>query len=291
MSYLKEKTIFIGPHVHFSGNFERLIDLHKLTGCNLFQIFRKSNDKLKNIEKFKKYAQKHNIKIVVHSSYTSNIASNWDKNTYWMLTLEEEVAFAHKIGAFGLVIHFGKSIELKMPDAYNNMFTAITYLHHKTIDMANVKLILETSAGQGSEMCSNFDDLVYFYNKFKINQELYDRIKICIDTCHIFSAGYDVRSYKHIHEYLKLFNQKIGISNLILVHLNDSKTPLGGKLDRHDVLGKGYIGAKGILELFKFFATYNVPMVIETYQNYNDEIKFLIDAIDDINNKKYKLLT
>jgi deoxyribonuclease-4 len=281
--------MYIGPHIHFSGDFKRLIDLHKLTGCTLFQIFRKSDNKIKNLDLFLKYINKHDIKVVVHSSYSSNIAANWDKNTYWMLTLEEEVSFCNKVGAFGLVIHFGKSMELKIADGYNNMFTSLIYLHHKTLNMLNVKLILETPAGQGTEMCSHFDDLVYFYNKFKINDEIYNRIKLCIDTCHIFSAGYDVRTYKYIREYLKLFNQKIGISNLVLVHLNDSKTPLGGQLDRHEILGKGYIGKKGMLSLFKFFEYYDIPMVIETYRNYVEEVKFLLQDKEK-NDNKYKLL-
>lgn len=273
--------MYIGPHIHFRGDFDKLIDIHKSTNCNLFQIFRKPDNKLKNLDKFLSYAKKHDIKMVVHSSYSSNIASAWDENTYWILNLQDEVEFANKVGAFGVVIHFGKSMDLKIPDAYNNMFTSLTYLHHQTSNFTNVKLILETPAGQGTEMCSDFDDLQRFYNKFKINEEIYNRIKLCIDTCHIFSAGYDLRSHKRIKEYLKIFNQKIGISNLILMHLNDSRTPLGGKLDRHEVLGSGYIGSKALVIIFQFCKKYEIPMVIETYRNYKKEVKFLLTSKED----------
>jgi len=268
----------LGPHVHFKGDFDRLIEIHKSTGASLFQVFRKPLNTLKNLDKFSLYAKQNNIKLVVHSSYSANIATNWDKNTYWILNLEDEIEFAHHIGAFGVVIHFGKSMTLKLPDSYNNMFTSLTYLHHKTSHLQDVKMILETSAGQGTEMCSNFEDLQKFYNKFKVNEEMYNRIKLCIDTCHIFAAGYDLRTKKNVKEYLHMFNKQIGINNIILVHLNDSKTPLGGKLDRHEILGKGYIGKIGLLAFFKFCVKHDIPMVIETYRNYKDEIKFLINT-------------
>lgn len=273
--------MYIGPHLHFSGDFNKLIEVHRLTGCNLFQIFRKNDKKIKHLEVFREYADKHDIKLVVHSSYTSNIAANWDENTYWILNLEDEIEFAHKVGAFGIVIHFGKSMELLLQDCYNNMFTSLIYLHNKTKHLSDVKLILETSAGQGTEMCYNFEDLQHFYNKFKIDNEVYDRIKLCIDTCHIFSAGYDIKEKSKLEEYLRDFDQKIGISNLCLVHLNDSKTPLGGRLDRHDILGKGYIGKKGLLRFFEFCKKHNIPMVIETYSRYKEEVKFLLRDKDD----------
>jgi len=274
-------AFYMGPHVHFQGDFNTLIDIHKLSGNNFFQIFRKNEEKVKNLDKFLIYAKKKDIKLVVHASYTNNIAEKWDQNSFWIINLIDEIEFANKVGAFGIVIHFGKSMQIKISEAYNNMFTCLIYLHNQTLGMKNVKLILETPAGQGTEMCSKFEDLQYFYNKFKINPEIYDRVKLCIDTCHIFAAGYNIKVKKVMKEYLKNFDKTIGISNLVLVHLNDSRSPLNGKLDRHEILGKGYIGKNGIIHFFKFCKKYNVPMIIETYSIYKKEIEFLLKSIED----------
>lgn len=210
------------------------------------------------------------ISIVLHASYNINLSSNWDENSWWIVNIINEINYASEIGAYCIVVHFGKKKELSLATAYNNMYSALLYVCNKTKD-TNVKIALETTSGQGSEMCSKIEDLAYFYKKFNN-----PRIKICIDTCHIFQAGYDIRNKQSIKLYMDTFNELIGINNIILVHLNDSKLDIGCLKDRHANIGKGYIGLSGILEIARFCVKKNIPMILETpNKGYKTEIQLI----------------
>lgn len=267
---------YIGPHIDFSGDFEILIDFHKKLKNNLFQIFRIPDKRIKNLEKFKKYIKKNDIKIFVHASYTINLAADWLTNYSAMLFIDE-IQFANKIGATGIVVHFGKyKQEMTKSQAINNMFTSLLTVHKKTKNLP-IKILLETPAGQGTELCYDINDLAAFYKKIKDVPGLNNRIGICVDTCHIFSAGYDLVKKKDVVKYLHKFDELIGITNLWLVHLNDSKVARGARVDRHAPIGKGYIGIRGLKKFYKICTKkYNVPIVIETYLDYDKEILELV---------------
>ena len=141
------------------------------------------------------------MKVVVHSTYLINLARKWDEYSWWIKNLILEIQYANMIGAFGVVIHLGKKLNLSIEEAYNNMYTAIIYILNKTMSLDNVSLILETSSGQGSELCYNLNDLSHFYKKFSINKNIYKRINICIDSCHIYSAGYDISSKSKVKNF------------------------------------------------------------------------------------------
>jgi deoxyribonuclease-4 len=283
---------YIGSHIslHNFINFdnpyiESAKYLNKYYG-NIFGIMlnlgnKKLTDK-KILTDCKKYIRKHDIKIVVHSSYIYNIAQDWDQYSSWILSLKQEIKCAYKMGAFCVIIHFGKHKLLNKNIAYNNMFTSLVYIHNATFKYKKVKILLETTAGQGTEMCYLFDDLVYFYNKFKKshNSDLRKRIKLCVDTCHIFAAGYDISSKDKILQYFNNFNKYIGIKNIKLIHLNDSKGGLGSKLDRHQELGKGHIGKENLLLISKICTNNNIPIIVETPNNaFKKEIPLILNYI------------
>ena len=125
------------------------------------------------------------------------------------------------------------------------MFSSILYILNQTEKYKDVYFIIETSSGQGSETLTKLEDLAHFINKFK-NTKYENRIKLCIDTCHIFAAGYDIRDKNKFNEFIKLFDKLIGLDKVILVHLNDSKEDLNSHKDRHESIGKGKIGSKRI---------------------------------------------
>ena len=158
------------------------------------------------------------------------------------------------------------------------MFTSIIHLVNKTREYSSVKIFLETTAGQGTEMCYKLDDLAYFYNKFlRCDKFIKDRVKLCLDTCHIFAAGYDIKTKSSIKKYLKKFNKLIGIKHINLIHLNDSKCDIGCRVDRHENIGNGYIGLSGLKMIFKYFKKLNIPIILETPNNgYQTEIKLLL---------------
>ena len=100
------------------------------------------------------------------------------------------------------------------------------------------------------------------------NKHISDKIGICVDTCHIFNAGYDLNTLKDVSNYIKEFDQKIGIKHIKLIHLNNSKTDLGSNIDRHDNLEKGKIKIEGIKEVIKFCKKLDIPIILETPDEY-----------------------
>lgn len=278
-------TIYFGAHIGVSKSLLNDVKHLKESGGNLLQIMLTvqgykliDEDKASILLKLKEYVDKNNMKIVIHSSYTHNLAREWDNHSWWIKAMELEIKYAHMLGAIGLVVHFGKSLDIPISQAYNNMYTSIIHLHNITKEYKSVKILLETSTGQGSEMCYKLEDLAHFYRKFSgnNNSEIKNRVKLCIDTCHIFAAGYNVITPDDIKRYLEEFDELIGIKYVQLIHLNDSKAGLGEKLDRHENIGKGKIGYGGLKYIFDYFTKLDIPIILETPGcNYAKEIKLL----------------
>jgi deoxyribonuclease-4 len=271
-----------GAHIDSNINNiqDEIIMINEYNG-NLVQFFVNSKFNTKNYEKIKNDLDNYNIKLVIHASYTINIARDWTEHSWWLKQLYLEIELAEYLGAFGIVIHLGKQLKLSTEEGLNNMYTSLLHIYNKTKDF-NIKIFLETSTGQGSEMCYKLEDFAYFFNKFiKINNITKDKFRICLDTCHIFQAGYDISNKKNINKYMNDFERLIGIKYIGLVHLNDSKNELGSKLDRHESLGDGYIGLDAIKYISKFFFNINVPIILETRQDkIKEELKLLLDLSD-----------
>lgn len=277
---------YFGTHINSYKNLIDAVEKIKSVGGNLIQIFLSKPDKSLDMEKdqmlkFKQYLKKNNIMIIIHSSYTHNIASDWDKHSWWIKNLELELFYAHKLGASALVLHLGKYLELSQEEAFNNMYTCLVYIHNRTKEYKNIKILLETSSGQGTEMCYRLEELSRFFKKFSKNdnKELKDRIKLCVDTCHIFAAGYNLKTETDVKLYLEAFNELIGINNIYLIHLNDSVVDVGCRRDRHENIGKGFIGLDGLTYFFNYFKRLKVPIVLETPSaGYIYEIPLLLNS-------------
>jgi deoxyribonuclease-4 len=230
---------------------------------NVIQFFLTNDIFYNDLLVLKKYIQKNGIIGFVHSSYTINIANIWDEYSIWVNLLIKEIKIAHLLGLKGIILHIGKQLKLDKNNAYNNMYSSLLYIHTSTIKY-NIKIILETPAGIGTEMCFMLEDFAYFYNKFKINNELKNRIKICIDTCHIFVSGYNISNKKGINLYLNKFDKLIGIDNIYAIHLNDSVYKCGSRKDMHANIGDGYIGKNALLKFAEFFINKQIPIILET---------------------------
>ena len=159
-------------------------------------------------------------------------------------------------------------MELTKEEAYNNMYTALLYVHEKTKQYLNTKILLETSSGQGSELCFKLNAFAHFFKKISkhSNKEIKNRFGICLDTCHIFASGYDIRNKNTVTIFLDTFEEMIGLKHIKLIHLNDSKNNIGSLLDRHESINKGYIG-KGLIHIIRFFKKINIPIILETPNN------------------------
>lgn len=269
---------YLGADIGYYDDLNLAKTVIKKYGGNIIQIFIIPGKKY--ISMYNNYTKNDvdsSIKIVVHASYTYNFCRVWDEYSWWIKSFQDDVLKACALGAEYIVLHFGKSLGMKKEEAYNNMYTSLLYLHDH-LSSCNIQILLETPAGQGSEICSSIDDLAHFYHKIRKspNKSFRNRVKICLDTCHVYAAGY-MENVKGITDYFKEFNTKIGINNIKLVHLNDSKVKFGYKVDRHAGLGDGYIGIKNIVTLYNFFKDINIPIILETPgESYRKEIKKLL---------------
>ena len=260
-------------------------ELNKYKKLKCLQLFVNINPKYKSIyDSFKSLVADNKTNLIVHLSYTINIANTWDEYSWWITQLIMEIKLANHIGAKYAVLHLGKSLDIDLKLALNNMYSTLLYVAMQ-IDKLDIKILLETSSGQGSEMCITLDELSKFINKLlnNNNNKIVERYGICVDTCHIYNAGYDLNTIKDVYNYFKEFDLKIGIKNIKLVHLNNSKTDLGSNIDRHDNLEKGKIKMNGIEEIIKFCFKLDIPIILETPDEY---------IIDDLNiiNKIFKAL-
>lgn len=277
-------THYFGAHFDLDNLIDSAKEI-KESGGNLIQIFltvpgtiKAKKRSEKELNEFKEYINNNKMKVVIHSSYTHNIARDFDKYSWWIQNIIQEIKYAFKISAIGIVLHLGKQLDMLTNVAYNNMYTSLIYIINETKDY-NIPIFLETSSGQGSELCYRLEDLAYFYKKFSNNpkKEIRDRVKLCIDSCHIFSAGYDLRKRNNINDYLEAFEELIGLRYIGLIHLNDCKVRLGEQKDRHANIGTGYIGIKGLTYFYNYFKKLNVPIVLETPNyGYRTEIKLLL---------------
>jgi deoxyribonuclease-4 len=215
-----------------------------------------------------------NIKLFIHSPYTFNFAksiihNNWF-NCYWITSFIKELEIADAIGAVGCVIHVGKYLNLNIETAINNMYISLCFIIEQIIiKKINSIIILETGAGQGTELFSSentsLNNFFDFYNKFTLHQKKY--IKLCVDTCHIFSAGYNISKPNLVIDFFINFQKQIGIEHLVLIHLNDSKREYNSHVDRHENIGQGKIGING-LKMFTFLSyMLNIPIILETPKN------------------------
>lgn len=256
--------------------------IHEIGG-NIIQMFVNVNSKSKKINAyytdFNKFLKSKNIKCVIHASYTINLAQNWDYYSWWIKQFILEIELAHIIDAIGIVVHLGKQLELSSEEGMNNMYTSLLYVHNQTINYKNIKILIETSTGQGSEMCFELKNLAHFYRKFSKhnNKEIVNRFGLCVDTCHIFAAGYDITNKNNIKMYFDEFDELIGLENIKLIHLNDSKKEIGSKVDRHANIGSGFIGKEPLKLISLMFNKLNVPIILETpHEKQNDDLISLL---------------
>jgi deoxyribonuclease-4 len=243
---------------------------------NSIQImFSKSVLSSKELKNIKKIISQYKY-IFVHASYQINIGSDMipsqtDLYNSGIDILLNETHYAKKIGACGIIVHMGKNVKKKFDDdeVFNNMVKFVIEFFKKN-KKNNITLIFETPAGQGGEMCYKLEDFLDFVYRFH-SLPFYNQIGICIDTCHIFQAGYDINNTKTIHEIHKLLYPFI--DKIKIIHLNDSYHQVGQKLDRHQQLGQGYIQIDKLIEFIKPFI--KISLVLETIPPYEEQIKLI----------------
>ncbi len=278
----------IGAHVSISGHLHLAVERALSIGATTMQIFTKSNrswfDKpldLEEVSVFKKAVKAADLRgIMVHSSYLINIGAkeeSTEKNSVKSLTLELERAEALDIPF--LVLHPGSHTGAGTESCLKKIAHNLDIVLKKA--SGNTMILIETMAGQGTNVGSTFEEIKQILELTKNNHLL----GVCFDTCHIFSAGYDISTDDGYDEVFKQFDKIIGLKHLKAFHLNDSKTEFNSHKDRHEELGKGNIPMTFFKRLMNDQRFAVVPKVLETptdpdMELYKRELKLLRSLID-----------
>ncbi|RTZ67193.1 MAG: deoxyribonuclease IV [Aquificaceae bacterium] len=274
--------MYIGAHVPIAGGVEKAPINAKNIGATAFALFLKNQRRWfdkpyppERVRKFKENVNKLGFCadcILPHAGYLINLCSpDREKAEKSFLALLDEVERAHRLGLkyvnFHPGAHLGKYGER---EALKIIAERINQILDKT---EGVTLVLETTAGQGSNLGYRFEHLAQIIELVEDKS----RIGVCIDTCHIFAAGYDISTEKGFLKTMEEFEKVIGFEYLKGVHLNDSKTKLGSRKDRHAPLGEGYIGLTPFRLIVNDERFKNVPLILETPDptRWPEEIKLL----------------
>lgn len=202
--------------------------------------------------------------VVVHAPYIINLANNGANYDFSIKFLKEEVTRTEKLGIDKLVLHPGSHVGLGSEAGIKNIINALNQVVTKD---QRVTICLETMAGKGSEVGSYFEQLKQIIDGVNYS----DHIGVCLDTCHINDAGYDVSNFDSV---LDEFDQVIGLDKLKCIHVNDSKNILGAHKDRHENFGFGTIGFDSLLKIVYHDKLKDIPKILETpYVTLNDDDK------------------
>lgn len=257
--------LIIGSHVSFNKDSQLLGSVREALAydANTFMFYTGAPQNTKRIpindektyEAFK-LMKDNNMdlrNIIVHAPYIINPA-NTENLDFSINFLRQEIDRVEKLGITKLVLHPGSHVQLGEDIAIKN----ITHVLNSCIlSDTKVDICLETMAGKGTEMGINFDQL-----KQIIDGVLYkDKVKVCLDTCHLNDAGYDLKEFDII---LDEFNKKIGIDKIACIHVNDSKNILGSHKDRHENIGLGTIGFDNLIKIIYHEKLKGVPKILET---------------------------
>lgn len=263
----KEKKL-LGAHTSMAGGLHKAIERSEIFGGTALQIFSKNNNQWQGkpltaeiINQWNTSLQSSPIQAVaIHDSYLINLCSPNE------ITLEKSLqAFideherAELLGIKLLNFHPGAAVSRNKDEAIKLVAENINVAHDKTKNQSTISVI-ELTAGQGTTLGASFEEVAEMI--YLIEDK--NRVGVCIDTCHIFAAGYDIRTDAAYKLTMKNFDAVIGLDKLMLMHLNDSKQGLGSRKDRHEHIGKGHIGFDGFKFVMQDEKLQHIPMVLET---------------------------
>ncbi len=278
-------NLLIGSHVSFTKDTQLIGSINEALsyGSNTFMIYTGAPQNTNRVpideelsKKAKELLLENNIdinNIIVHAPYIINLANNKTDEfvDFTINFLKQEISRCEMLGLTKLVIHPGSHVGLGEEVGLNNIVNALNVVLSKP---TNVKLLLETMSGKGSECCYKFEHIKYIIDNVINNSNLL----VCMDSCHMSDAGYDIENFD---ELLDEFDRVVGISRLGAIHINDSKNNQGDKKDRHANIGFGQLGFSKLLNIIYNKRLENIPKILETpyIDNMYPPYKFEIEMI------------
>lgn len=258
----------LGAHESIAGGLHKAFDRALSATCDAVQIFVKSNRSWAvkplaedEIAQFKAMAEETGIRPVVgHTSYLLNLGSPdellWEKSRNMLIT---ELERCKALGIPWLVLHPGAHVGSGEEAGLARVAEGLGEVHAATPGL-RTQVLLETTAGQGSSLGHTFEQLARIIELTPHGE----RLGVCLDTCHVFAAGYELRTAEGYAATMEAFDQALGLERLKALHLNDSKGERGNRKDRHEHIGKGHIGLEGFRNVVNDPRLAGLPGLLET---------------------------
>ena len=258
----------VGAHTSIAGGLANgLIEGRRINGTTV-QVFTQNASQWRApelsgeaVEKFKQARAETGLSpVVAHDSYLLNLASSDPTISQKSFdAFGEELRRAETLGIDYLVTHPGAHKGDGEADGIRRVAESLNRVHDRTKGFS-VKVLLETTAGQGTYLGHRFEHLAEMIRL--LDQP--DRVGVCFDTCHVFAAGYDLRTEAAYHQTFEAFDRTVGLARILAFHANDSKRELGSRVDRHEHIGKGQIGSKAFRLLMNDSRFRDIPKILET---------------------------
>lgn len=272
----------LGAHMSIAGGYYKSVEIAHRCGCDCVQLFTKNNNQWRakpisddEAARFKAALVERKIKHpIAHDSYLINLAS--PDETLWRRSLEAfvvELQRADQLGIPYVVAHPGAFTTTSEEAGLARIVEALDEVHAQTRGLKS-QCLLETTAGQGSTLGWKFEHLATIIDGVRDP----DRLGVCVDTCHIFAAGYPLASEKDYKATMKALDKTIGVKTVKAFHLNDSKRELGSRVDRHEHIGEGKLGIEPFRNLMNDSRFRKVPMYLETEKGERDGVE--LDVIN-----------
>lgn len=265
---IPKSEILLGAHMSIGGGVHTAIERGHSIQCTAIQIFVKNNMQWfarpltrEEIRAFIGHRQREEISsIFAHANYLINLAAiNPQFHTNSIRALSEELIRADQLELPFLVLHPGAHLGAGEEAGLNKIVKSIDKVFRK-IPKVKTRIALETTAGQGSCLGHRFEQIAYIIK----NVREPERLSVCLDTAHIFAAGYDISTEAGVKKVFRQFDRLIGLDRLTAIHVNDSKTGRGSRVDRHEHIGQGQIGIEAFRFIMRDRRFRKIPKVLET---------------------------
>lgn len=271
-----------GSHLSIAGGYYKAVDAAAELGLQTVQLFTKNNNQWKgkpladdDVRRFREAIQRTGIqRPCAHDSYLINLASAddvlWEKS---LDALVDELQRAEALGLDGVVMHPGSFVSSSEESGQRRIVAGLDEAHRRTTGL-RCQFWLETTAGQGSCLGHRFEQLAFVLDEVREPE----RLGICVDSCHIFAAGYPLQSKAEYAETMDEFDRTIGVGRIRAWHLNDSKKPFGSRVDRHEHIGEGHLGLEPFRHIVNDIRFADTPMYLETEKGERDGVN--LDAMN-----------
>lgn len=272
----------IGSHMSIADGIAKAAANVVKMEANTMQIFSRNprgsgykNYSVDEVEKFQTIRKENHFgPLLAHAPYTMNLASAQEKvYEFACMVIREDIARMDALGIENIVFHPGSHTGIGAEAGVKNI---IAGLNQAITGNESITVLLETMSGKGTEIGVTFEEL----KKIRDGVEHPERIGICLDTCHVFSAGYDI--VNNLEGVLSEFDRVLGLELLKAIHLNDSMMPFGSHKDRHATIGSGEIGLEALLKVMEHPALRELPFYLETPLDdagHRDEIQMLKEKL------------